>query len=715
MVTDITAQASALVRTVALAVSGMGLLMVAACSGSDIDTEPTPPSPAPDTEVQAGFYITVGDAPTSTSSSTANGRSASAQRLAGRATPTDGPYDPGQGYENFIDIPARDFKFLFFTGGEGATATYITEFQVNSIIPVSGTESSKTYQVLGSVPQRLLTDNSFRVMVLANWGHYPELTSGTTTIDQACSQYNALFGFNQDSTTVSADNPIPLYGIKRYSDVTYDAAYFYNLGTIHLIRAYAKVDVAITDPRWSIRSAELTRCHTTGYKAPAGVYDQSDYVHDSYDADYTGAPNVPTSGTQENLKFTRIAADSSLYRIYIPEFRNTAYDSDGTPLTDDNRARIRVRFTDRNTGWESYLGEQYVDFKYYQAPENHPELAGHYFNIMRNYWYRFTLTKGPELSQLDVQIDVQPYASVELEPSFGLERDPIDGYIVLKKDANGTPTLMYDDRFEDYYDFQKYLLKSNYSDQIARFTYNPSDYHGMSGDIWLIKRANGQHYEVGSATAKPSLFYDANTGIYYDFEGTALNLIYSNRQLFSGDISQPLPLTPDSVVEVDRDFQHNDIALLRGESDRVAVFYDFSDAKYKGATDFDISNLTRRELIKYRNGWIEVKPYEATMQTWVNKNQITAAQMAAVKPMYFNLFTQRFYDTTFHSLHSPGYEVDYFVDSPLVALKDEQTGELRCYYNRVTGNYQNAAGTVIPRPDDLRYSRVPIPDQLTNN
>ena len=335
---------------------------------------------------------------------------------------------------------------------------------------------------------------------------------------------------------------------------------------------------------------------------------------------------------------------------------------------------------------------------------------------MRNYWYRFTLTKGPELSQLDVQIDVQPYASVELEPSFGLERDPIDGYIVLKKDAQGTPTLMYDDRFEDYYDFQKYLLKSNYSDQIGRFTYNPSDYNGMTGDIWLIKRANGEHDEVGNATAKPSLLYDANTGIYYDFEGTALNLVYSNRVLFSGDTSLPLTVAPDSVVEVDRDFQHNDMALLRGESDRVAVYYDFSDAKYKGATDFDIATMPRRELTKYRNGWIEVKPYSAMLQKWVSNGLITQAQMNAVQPMYFNLFTERFYDTEFHSLHSPGYEVDYFVDSPLVTLNDDQTGEPKCYYNRVTGQYLNASKTaVIDRPADLRYSRVPIPDQLTHN
>lgn len=681
-------------------------LLASGCSGHDDLAEPAPVWPGGVDEVQAGFYITVGDVPASTGT------------MSGRATPADGPYDHGQGYENYIDIPGRDFRFMFFSNTDaGPAATYIADMTVTSIIPVSGSASSKTYYVLGRVKaSEIDPTQGFRVMVLANWGNYPEVTRGSTTIDRTCAQYNALFGFAQDSTVISAENPIPLFGINRYqaSDIKFDPNYFCNLGTIHLIRAYAKVDVTFPDRRWAIKSAALTKCHTTGYKGPLGVYTQSDYVRGSYDEDYTEAPSihVPTAGNAyaAGLKFTPVTADSSQWRIYMPEFMNL---DGGTAKPDDERCRIALEFRDRHTGLDSYLGTQYVDFKYYQAPETGTGREGQHFNVMRNYWYRFTIGKGDEMAGATIQVDVQPYASVMLDPSFGLERDPIDGYIVLKKgtiDGQTVPTFMYDDRFDEYYDFQKYLLKSNYSTQIGRISEEKKTALGLKGDIWLIKYSNGKHDEVGGTSGQPSLLYDADTGIYYDYAGVALNLVYSSKLLFGGDINQPLTVAPDSVTELSRDFQHNDIALLRGESDRVAVYYDFSDGKYKGATDFDVGSFPRRELEKLSYGWIVVKPYEALMQKWVDNGLITASDKANVKPMYFNLYTKRFYDPDFYSLHSPGYKVEYYVDSPLVTLTK---GSTVIYYNRVTATYLSSqSGPATSRPVDLKPSRVGRPAGL---
>lgn len=696
-----------------MAVAVLSLAVMAACSDVSIADEPVEvPEPGTDVEVTAGFYITVGDI--------AGGNGGASRSTVSRA-PSAG-YDPGVGYENYFDIEGGDYKFLFFTGeDEGTDAKFITEMEVTSVIPVQFTQYSKTYKVTGSVPQRLLTTSSFRVMVLANWKQYPTFESGVTTIDAACSDANAMFSYTADCVKLDSDHIIPLYGIQRFDKVQFNALDYTDLGTIHLLRAYAKVDVQMPEDeaRWRLKSVELTRWHDGGYKAPLGVYDRSDYVKDAYDLDYTGNPSVIT-GTKTDLKFIDVNKDGTLYRAYVPEFRNITTPG-GTPLAE--RTQIRVQFYDKNTGFDSYLEPRYIDFKYYDAPEAHPEWKDKHFNVMRNYWYKFTINKGDETTDLKIKVDVQPYSSVELDPMFGLERDPIDGYIILKKniiDGNpDQPTFMYDDRFGDYYDFQKYMLQSNYGEQITRLTDEEKigNLAKLKGDIWVIKRANGQHDGIGSASAKPSLLYDASTGMYFDFDGTALNLVYSNKVLFGGDTKEPLDVMPDSVTEVDRDFQHNDMALLRGESDRVAVYYDFSDAKYKGATDFDlmIDNEYPREILeKHHNGWIEVKPYQAMMQKWVTSGLITDADKANVKPMYFNIYTKRFYDTEFYSLHSPGYEVKYFVDSPFVALVK---GEVTVYYNRVTGEYKNAAtasGSVIPRPNDLRESRVPLPAKLQN-
>ena len=55
-------------------------------------------------------------------------------------------------------------------------------------------------------------------------------------------------------------------------------------------------------------------------------------------------------------------------------------------------------------------------------------------------------------TDISLTVDVQPFASVELDAGFGLERDPINGYIILKKDSDGVGTFYYDDVNDEYYD-----------------------------------------------------------------------------------------------------------------------------------------------------------------------------------------------------------------------------------------------------------------------
>lgn len=661
------------------------LCLLPSCGDSAPDE---PDFPVYDAEVPAGFYITVGDV------------AAPAATFGSRATPTDGTYHPGEGFENFIDLDNRDFRFYFFTSDENPT--FISEMNVTSVIQVGSTLSTKTYKVLGSVMQSMLAEKDFRVVALANWRSYPEPVYGVTTIDELCVDANAIFEFDRQHSVISRETPIPLFGVRQCADVTYDAAYFYNLGTIHLLRAYAKVDIIIpreTDKRWSIMSAELTRCSARGLKAPAGVDDQDDYVKNSYDADYTLLPAIPDDEVIESLAFTRVNADSSVYRIYMPEFRNI--DSNGNPLTDDARSRIRVRLTDRRTGWESYLGEQYIDFKYYVAPDNHSELKGKYFNVMRNYWYKFTISKGDEVSDLNVRIDVQPYASVDLDPTFGLERDPIDGYIVLKKNAHGDPTLYYDDEFENYYDFEKNQLISNYSDQIGRLVKPP---FGLTGDIWLIKRANGETDGTGDDKAQMSLLYDGNTGVYYDKNGEPLNLKYLNDQ----------STTLDYVGPASRDFLYNNIVMSYDENSSPSSYYDFTDGKYKGAsnphdTDPATGLFNRIEIGRLTGGWIQIIPY------WRNWDISTTGAH-----LYFNVYTGRYYDVDGYCLQSSYADhFEYYITEGVkeIILKADEQERPTLVYNREDGKYYSYVNggnrTQVSRPAqferDMRLNYTPWP------
>lgn len=661
-------------------------------------------------EVVTEFYITVGDVATDPMSA----------RSAGRATPDDGEYDPGEGYENYINVLGDDFRVLFFSGeADGSQSRYITELDSVVMWPVFRTPTTRTYRVTGSVPKELIADGTFRMMMLANWGEYSQPVPGVTTIDQMCADQHALYSFDQAKTEVSRDATIPMYGIKRLTNVAFQNSTFTSLGVMYMLRAYAKVDVELTDRRWSMSSVELTNCYATGCNAPARVYEQGDYVRDTYDLDYTDRPHLPsTSLILHDLKFSRASADSSVYRIYMPEFLNI--DSDGNPVAEANRARIRVKFIDRNTGLPSFLGEKYIDFKYYQAPARHPELQDKHINVMRNYWYKFSINKDPEIADLNITLDVQPYASVELDPGFGLERDPIDGYIILKKiTQNGEeiPTFMYDDRFDEYYDFQKYRLVSNYSEHIYRAGNEIKQTLKLEGDIWLIKRANHHTDDIGDSTTTPSLFYDAGTGIYYDYKGETLNVRYVKTSPHARADE-----TETEIVDVDRDFQYNNIVLARGDNSVESAFYDFAHGNYKGAFDPDSSevcredlgttedlpdhekqsNFMRRKTNRIDGGWVEIVPY------WL-------IQTPRVCRLYYNIFTDRYYDIEGYCLQDetlfPDFEFNVSANNPYVILKRDSRDRATLYYRRDDAKYYQVTYTgtsttptntvVVDRPAEM--------------
>lgn len=112
------------------------------------------------------------------------------------------------------------------------------------------------------------------------------------------------------------------------------------------------------------------------------------------------------------------------YIAYIPEYDNT---SDGTSL-----ARIKIEYNNE------LASTDYIDFKYYNATGTHP--ANEKFDIARNNWYKFNVSKFLETSTPDVEVDVIPYATRDLEPTMGLDPTyeiPDELYVV--GDLGGKP------------------------------------------------------------------------------------------------------------------------------------------------------------------------------------------------------------------------------------------------------------------------------------
>lgn len=383
----------------AVLVVTVGAMAVQSCSGSDC--EPAVVPGGMQGSAKLGFTLTVSDAAIPAGSGARS-----------KATPSDGTYDPGSGYENYIDIDRNDFRFLFFSSEN----RYLGDIDVTTIVPVGSEAGYKRYVVSGTLPAGMTAVADFKVCVLANWKEYPVLTPGDR-LEKVWTDGNAVYDFGDG--TVSELQPIPLYGIKEFSGVAMTPGQDVSLDNIHLLRAYAKVEVNLDNTIYPVKSITVTRVSSKGYKAPDGVDVESKYVHNAYEKDYVNTPHIPVAGVLENIPLKLVPGDDAMvqsdrkYVIYLPEYDNTSAEVTVT--------RMKITYTD------PAISEAYVDFKYYEATGTHAK--GEAFDLLRNYWYRFNLTQGPV--DLTVKVDVQPYAQVVLKPDFGLERDD-EGYIIVR-------------------------------------------------------------------------------------------------------------------------------------------------------------------------------------------------------------------------------------------------------------------------------------------
>lgn len=342
-------------------------------------------------------------------------------------TPTDGTYDAGTPLENYIDIPGMDYRCYLF----GIDNRLVSPLTVVRMLSLNDPEA-RTYTVVTQLDDneavKAAIKNGCRFVFLANWGSYPEVTTGVTTIEDICTGVAARLDFDEERSILSQENLIPLYGVKEFSDgvpVSPENENKYDIGTLHLLRAFAKIEVCTTltdfpeNSEVNVTSVELTHCSARAFKAPANVIREDQYITGSWHTDYTPI-NIPSESSSQKLALRKTADNRFL--AYVPEFRNLA--ADGTPLPVDDRARLKVTFE-----CDGAAETGYVDFCYTEQPSDQNVNPGVYFNIARNTWYRFNVNITSH--GLEWTADVQPYALAELAPGFGLERDD-EGNIIIR-------------------------------------------------------------------------------------------------------------------------------------------------------------------------------------------------------------------------------------------------------------------------------------------
>lgn len=365
-----------------LTLSLIVIVGLSACSDTKDDPNTTPEDPY--ANYSAGFTIVV-------SSETASSRA-----------PQDGEYNPGSEYENYINIFENDYRFLFF---DSKSKKCIGIFKNVEMLPLETSQSSKKYFVSGILDREVAKHEDLKIVVLANWHDYKKDAEYTgLTIDEICQQ---RYTFTRSVAELSEVNTIPLYGVKSLGKLQFttdkynQTENFADLGVIHLLRAYAKIDIKTSGKGMSIVGASIDRYNTKGFCAPHGIYEENQYVKDSWELDYTAEPSVPNEGqiVWTNLEFFK-DENSDYWYIYVPEYINVGDSA--------QPAKIKIRFKNEF----GTVIEDFIEFKDYTTNTA--------FNLMRNVWYRYTVTKYDDIS---VEVDVVPYSGVWLNPDFGIDRD----------------------------------------------------------------------------------------------------------------------------------------------------------------------------------------------------------------------------------------------------------------------------------------------------
>jgi len=301
----------------------------------------------------------------------------------------NGKYEPGTGYENYIDITANGFRiYLFDTNNK-----FIVRFIPMLLAPSDG-NTPDTYMALGKVPAELESLSDFKIVVLANWPTYSdsELTPGVSNIDDLCgaewAQFNRLAEYELNP---GKGLTIPFYGVHEYAGVTFTKGKRTTLTEpVAMLRAMAKVEVIFDNPGLSLSDVALHGFNSKGYCAPAGVYSQGQYDHNGqWSEDYVKTLHLPGNandpGQANNVthlycKNHREGEQKETWVCYVPEYKNTD-NADGT-ANHKSYLKLTLDIPDINL--------PNISFTDYDS--NGQSVAGTDFDLHRNNCYRFNVS-----------------------------------------------------------------------------------------------------------------------------------------------------------------------------------------------------------------------------------------------------------------------------------------------------------------------------------
>lgn len=293
------------------------------------------------------------------------------------------PTEAGEDWEYAID---RNRLHVVFYDKDGKSIGGVERLKLVA------TTNKNEYQVSGSIAiQRLnLSEGGFsgKVMVYANIDGVDERADFTEANTQ-----KLTFPYRP------GHHYIPMWGVKQLDNIPFQAGEQYDIKTINLLRAEAKVQVSLREDMveegYTLTRVTLDHHNLQGYCLPS--FSNIRNLADANSLTHETMANFLASGSTEELDLTKGP-------VYVPEYQNATASRDAETVTP---AVIHLTLKNRFGESKDYQ-LKFVDYDQEGAPTGAP------FDIIRNHDYQYEVYRGKN-DVLRVKLTVRNWHYVEHE------------------------------------------------------------------------------------------------------------------------------------------------------------------------------------------------------------------------------------------------------------------------------------------------------------
>lgn len=384
-----------------------------------------------------------------------------------------------------------------------------------------------TYELTGTL-SNVVENISYQMVVLANrsgsayCSNFPSsftASSTMTSVLEGLVYTNYTASFTEALLTSGSKERIPMWGVVKATLVNNA-----NI-TVNMLRAMAKVRVNMNITGYTLSSVTLNQANNGGYFTPTMT---SGIKTDGSTASVSN-PRIPAPGlltTLTNLPFVSEPNSTSSYVIYVPEM--ATYSGTETARTATTWMEVAVK---DNNGEDVGLGENNKLYfrEYRETNASTGVVNGSYFDIVRNYFYDYTITGVEDNSEMTFKLAVKQWDDVEITVPFnnivsytvtGWEGNnnlygydyyiAKDGNAVLKFQINNPENCDYIVKLSDNTNFTYTKDKDGDNETITISPVNkePEQYNGKEYEttlsVYAVRSDNGKLVELDMTKSGPS-------------------------------------------------------------------------------------------------------------------------------------------------------------------------------------------------------------------